>query len=341
MKSLRAGADAAGATVHMLPKTPRDVGDDGSFRYVVLGAAAASESGKPSRLAKRFLDETTGPDRPRVHRNAVVAAVLSRDGLEGARHAVRTLLGWEEVQQQLDAHTVDPVRNERLRRRRGDAERQAPDIIRQAYSVVVTVDEANEVRAFKLSGGAGPLFAAIKADTERARIMETAVDAEALLPGGPFDLWRDDEDARFVRDLAGAFSRQPRFPKMLQPRIVLDTVMQGLERGILMARLARPDGSARTWWREPVDEEARADPQLEVVLPAKATLARLDERLLAPDALPALWTGTTESPAAPVRDVVDYFAGGRTVAVPAQEYEEHVAIPRRPAPATHSASASP
>ena len=192
-----------------------------------------------------------------------------------------------------------------------------------------------------MEAGAGPLFAAIKADTERARIMETAVDAEALLPGGPFDLWRDDEDARFVRDLAGAFSRQPRFPKMLQPRIVLDTVMQGVERGILVARLARPDGSARTWWREPVDEEARADPQLEVVLPAKATLARLDQRLLAPDALPALWTGTTSAPEAPVRDVVDYFADGRTVAVPAQEYEEHVAIPRRPAPATRSASASP
>ena len=310
VKSLRAGADAAGATIHLLPKTPRDVGDDGSFRYVVLGAAAASDSGKPSRLAKRFFDETTGPDRPRVHRNAVVAAVLSRDGLEGARHAVRALLGWEEVQLQLDAHTVDPVQNERLRRRRADAERQAPDIIRQAYSIVVTVDDANEVRAFKLSGGSGPLFAAIKADTERARIMETAVDAEALLPGGPFDLWREDEDARFVRDLAGAFTRQPRLPKMLQPRIVLDTVMQGVERGLFVARLTRPDGSARTWWREPVDEDARVDPQLEVVLPAKATLTRLNERLLAPGALPALWTGTTESPETPVRHIVDYFTGG-------------------------------
>ena len=327
VKSLRAGADAAGATVHLLPKTPRDIGDDGSFRYVVLGAAAASDSGKPSRLAKRFFDETTGSDRPRVHRNAVVAAVLSRDGLEGARHAVRALLGWEEVQQQLDVHTVDPVQSERLRRRRADAERQAPDIIRQAYSIVVTVDEANEVRAFKLSGGAGPLFAAIKADTERARIMETAVDAEALLPGGPFDLWREDEEARFVRDLTGAFTRLPRLPKMLQPRIVLDTVMQGVERGLFVARLTRPDGSARTWWREPVDEEVRGDPQLEVVLPAQATLTRLDERLLAPGALPALWTETTESPEAPVKHIVDYFTGGRTVSVPAQEYEEQVTIP--------------
>ena len=45
------GADAAGATVHLLPK------------------ARAT-----------FIGETTGP-APRVHRNAVVAAVLSRDFL--------------------------------------------------------------------------------------------------------------------------------------------------------------------------------------------------------------------------------------------------------------------
>ena len=327
VKSLRTGADAAGATLHLLPKAPRDVGDDGSFRYVVLGPAAASDSGKPSRLARRFLDETTAPDRPRVHRNAVVAAVLSRDGLEGARRAVRALLGWEEVQQQLGAHAVDPVRNERLRRRKADAERQAPDVVRQAYSVVVTVDETNEVRAFKLGGGAGPLFTAIKADAERARIMETAADAEALLPGGPFDLWRDDEEARFVRDLAGAFSRQPRLPKMLRPRLVLDTVMQGVERGLFVARLARPDGSARTWWREPVEDDARGDPQLEVVLPARAALNRLDERLLGPGALPALWAEAAEAPEIPVSRVVDYFAGGRTVRVPAAGYEESAAIP--------------
>ena len=103
--------------------------------------------------------------------------------------------------------------------------------------------------------------------------------------------------------------------------------MQGVERGLFVARLTRPDGSARTWWREPVDEEARGDPQLEVVLPAQATLTRLDERLLAPGALPALWTETTESPEAPVKHIVDYFTGGRTVSVPAREYEEQVTIP--------------
>ena len=322
-KPLTDSAKAAGAAVHLLPASPRDVGDDGGFRYVVLGASAASESGRPSAAAVRILDETTGPDRPRVHRNAVVLAVPSRDGLEAARAAVRALLGWEDVRGQLDSHAVDPIRAERLRRRLQEARALAPDVVRQAYGVVVTVNQANEAQAFKLPAGGGPLFPAIKND-ERARIRETAVDAEALLPDGPYDLWREDEDARRVADLAGAFARAPRLPKLLRPKIVLDTVLQGVERGLFVARVARPDGSARTWWREEVDAEARADPLLEVVLPARAALSRLPEHLLAPGVLPGLWTGGELT----LQALRGYFAGGRTVAVAREEYEETYVVPR-------------
>ena len=199
------GASAAGVRPHLLPASPRDVGDDGSFRYAVLGPGAVSDSGKPSTEARRFLDETTGPDRPRVHRNAVVLAVPSRHGLEAARAGVRALLGWEDVQGQLAGHDVDPYQSERLRRRLQDARASLPDAVRQAYSVVVTVNESNVVHAFRLAPGTGPLFATIKND-ERARIKETPVDAEALLPDGPYDLWREDDETRRVKDLAGAFA---------------------------------------------------------------------------------------------------------------------------------------
>ena len=320
------GASAAGVRPHLMPASPRDVGDDGSFRYAVLGAGAVSDSGKPSAEAKRFLDETTGPDRPRVHRNAVVLAVPSRHGLEAARAGVRGLLGWEDVQGQLAGHDVDPLQSERLRRQLQDARASLPDAVRQAYSVVVTVNESNVVHAFRLAPGTGPLFAAIKNDV-RARIKETPVDAEALLPDGPYDLWREDDDARRVKDLAGAFARYPRLPKVLNQKILLDTVLQGVERGLFVARLARPDGSFRTWWREAVDTESCTDPALELILPEKAELSRLADDLLAPGALPQLWTADSD-PKVTVRRVMDYFQGGRTVQVPMEGYEEVRTIPR-------------
>ena len=339
-KVLTDGARAAGAVPHLLPASPRDVGDDGSFRYVVLGSAAASDSGKPGAWAKRFLDEAGGPERPRVHRNAVVAAAPSRDGLEAARAGVRALLGWEDVAAQLRSHEVDPIQKERLRRRLQEARDRLPDVIRQAWSVVVTVDEGNAVRAFKLAAGVGPLFAEIKNDA-RARIKETAVDAAALLPDGPYDLWREGEEARFVKDLAGAFARHPRLPKVLNPKVLLDTVLQGVERGLLVARLARPDGSARSWWHEVVDPDSRNDPQLEAVLPEKAALSRLPEELLAPGVLPQLWApaGQTHSllregeaeAKLTLRAVKGYFSGDKRVSIASGAgYDESLAVPRCP-----------
>jgi hypothetical protein len=77
-RSLTHGATAAGARVHTLPDRPRDIENDGDFHFAILGPTAVSDSGKPSTEARRFIDETTGADRPRTYRNAVVLVAPSR-----------------------------------------------------------------------------------------------------------------------------------------------------------------------------------------------------------------------------------------------------------------------
>lgn len=39
--------------------------------------------------------------------------------------------------------------------------------------------------------------------------------SESLLPGGPYDLWKEGETLRRVKDLASAFAQHPHLPKML------------------------------------------------------------------------------------------------------------------------------
>src|SRR5262249_48053352 len=155
----------------------RDIEDDGDFHFAILGPKAVSDSGKPSAEARRFIDETTGPDRPRTRRNSVVLVAPSRDGLETVRSRVREYLGWEEVRNQVKGQ-VDETREAILARSIEGARRAIPDAIRQAWSIVVTVNEQNDVQAFKLTVGSEPLFATVKAD-KRSRIQETAVSAEA------------------------------------------------------------------------------------------------------------------------------------------------------------------
>ena len=322
-RNLTSGAGAAGVRVHTLPAHPRDIADDGEFHYAVLGPQAASESGKPSAQAKRFIDETTASDRPRVNRNAIVLAVPSRDGLDTARDRVREYLGWLTVQSDLKDQPTDPFRDQMLSAETQGARRKIPDAIRQAYSIVVTVNDASEVHAFKIAVGNDPLFVTIKADS-RTRIQESAISAEAMLPGGPYDLWREGESFRRVSVLAGAFAEFPRLPKMLRQKEVLDTIAQGVLDGIWVARLGRPDGSAKTFWRASVDEVVMRDPSAEVYLPNEVALSEIAPALLAYEKLPDLWTNEQIT----VQAVTDYFKDGNTVAIPKNGYDDLVVIPR-------------
>ena len=332
LKSLTQGASAAGAKVHNLPEKPSDVQDDGEFHYAVLGPRAASDSGKPSAEARRFIDETTGSDRPRTCRNAVVLAVPSKDGLEVMRSRVREHLGWLEVRHQLKDQTIDPVREQMLANEIDAARRRIPDAGRQAWSIVVAVNDRNDVQAFKVAVGDEPLFTTIKAD-RRARIQETAVSSEALMPGGPYDLWREGETSRRVKDLVGAFAQFPKLPKMLRRKEILDTVVEGVQEGIWVAQVVRPDRSVKTFWRTPIDEPALKDSGLEVLLPGAAVLTELAPELLEYRRLPGLWSSEEIT----VEDMTDYFAGGRTVAVPREGYEDTVVIPKCEAAAVEAA----
>jgi len=322
LKSLTAGASAAGARVHTLPARPADIEDDGEFHYAVLGPKAASESGKPSAEARRFIDIKSITDQPRVRRNAVVLAVPQKDGMDAARASIRDYLGWEEVAFQLREQEVDPLRLESLRIHRDTSAKQIPETIRQAYCVVVTVSDKNEVQAFKIVVGKEPLFNTIKAD-DRARIKDTAVSAEALLRDGPYDLWRDDETARWVKDIVGAFAESARLPKMLNRKAILDTIVAGCRDGTLVLRLTRPDRSIRTFWRETPDDTALKDPSLEAVLPEAATLTSIEPALLAPNSLPNLWDGDQIT----MQQINDYFSGSHVITIPRDRYDENVAVP--------------
>ena len=322
LKSLTAAAAAAGARVHTLPDSPRDVQDDGEFHYAVLGPSAASESGKPSTEARRFIDETTAPDRPRANRNAIVLAVPSRDGLDAARTRIREHLGWLEVGDQLRDQPIDPVREQVLANETGLASRHIPEAVKQAYSIVVTVNESNEIHAFKIAVAGEPLFTTIKAD-KRARIQETAISSEAMMPDGPYNLWGEGESCRRVKDLVGAFAQFSKLPKMLRRREILNTVAQGVLSGILVAQVVRPDQTTNTFWRTEIDQHVLDDPGLEVLLPEAATLSDIGYALLEYGRLPGLWANEEIT----VKDVHDYFSGEHMVTVPREGYDDTFFVP--------------
>ncbi|QOJ03670.1 MAG: ATP-binding protein [Planctomycetia bacterium] len=333
LKSLTAGASGAGAKVHLLPDKPAQIEDDGDFHYAVLGPNFACESGKPA-AARHFIEETTSAERPRKERNAVVLAVPSRDGLVGVKTAIKEYLGWETVRDTLkrQGQELDPIRQAMLQGYIDASNKRIPGTLQQAYCIVVTVNEKDEVQAFKIQVGDDPLFQTIKGD-KRSRIQDTAISADAILPGGPYDLWRDDEDARRVKDLVGAFARFARLPKMLNRKAILDTIVAGCAEGVFVGKLTRPDKSIRTFWRQRLDEGVLDDSGLELVLPERAELTELAPAMVYPQAIKELW----DAPELTLKRVHDFFSGGRTMKVSRGGYEEPIAVPRVAAPIVDSA----
>lgn len=331
-KQLTAGASAAGARVHSLPSRPSDIEDDGEFHFAVLGPKAASDSGKPSVEAKRYLDETTASDRPRVFRNALVLATPSRDGLDLIRRSIRDYLGWEEVRSILKDEKIDPIREQMLRMYIEGARSAIPNAVQQAYCIVVTVSDKNEAQAFKVSVNGEPLFTKIKKEP-KARIEETAISAEALLPDGPYNLWRPGETGQWVKNLVGAFAQFPHLPKMLSRDAIVDTIRLGAADGVFALRLTRPDRSVKTWWRTEPDETALRDPGLEVVLPEAAALTQIDSALLIAGRVPGLWKSETIK----VHEVREHFVGGVVAKIDRGGYEEPVNIPKADAEVVDSA----
>ena len=135
------------------------------------------------------------------------------------------------------------------------------EAVKQAYCTVVTVSEKDEVQAFKINVTDDPHFTIIKNDP-RSRVQDSAITAEALLPDGPYNLWRENETSRRVKDLSGAFAQLPHLPKMLKAQAILDTLSEGCSEGAFVLRLTRPDGSFRTWWRAQPDETSMSPQSL-------------------------------------------------------------------------------
>ena len=314
-----------GVRLHILPRQPGDIEDDGVFHFAILGPDAASDARAPSKAALAFLTEKTGPHTPRAYPNAVLLVVPSRDGLHAVKARIRDARAWEKVEADLNQMegTVDPARKTQLQAKLQAAKQSVPGLLRQAYHVVVTVSEQGQPHAFRITVSDGPLFEAVKASQD-ARIKDTALDADALLPGGAYPLWHEGDTRRRVKDLVNAFAANPALPKMLRTQDIYDTLADGCAKGAFVLQLTRPDRTVRTWWFVRPDEAVMKDKDLELVLSEAATLAELDGALLAPGRLPGLWPGDTLA----VRQVYAYFQGGYTVSLDKGGYEEPLAIPR-------------
>ena len=330
-KYLTAGASATGAQAHKLPQRGvADVGDEGQFHFVVLGPSAASERGKPSAEAVRYLKEKTG-GAPRVHKNMVVVAVPSLEKWGTVQAQMRALKAWQQVKAATPASELNWEQRALLEASIKDAEALVAASLLKAYTVAVAYTKSGDPEAVTVADNGPTLFASVRA-TKALNIMDTIIAPDTLLDEeNAYYAWQKGASARPVKHILDAFTQQPKMPKMLNPRTIQDTILAGCEEGVYALRWKYPDGISETIWRARPEDGVLTEPSLEAVLPAAATLTKLSPALLKPDALGDLWPKTGRVTMAALRH---YFRGGHQ----AQGQEKDGYIPTLTIPAADPAA---
>jgi len=282
-----------GVLVHLLPKGPEDVPDNlEGLRYIVLGPECAVDPGKPlTKSVEDYFKITTGPKNPRTYANALVALAPDHARLAGLRARIQSFLGWRGIESSQDYKLLSDIQKKEFPRRKQESQDGLSDAVLATYSVLLAVDESGRVIAKSIPSELGrPPFERIKTLlSESERLLASTLDPDLLLPGSYFELWASGEQSKKVKDLIASFAQFPRLPRLLRPRALLDSLVRGVREGKLVARLVRDDGSIRTFWRLPPDEDTLARPQLEVLPATFAELHHLDPELLLPGAVPGLW----------------------------------------------------
>ena len=110
---------------------------------------------------------------------------------------------------------------------------------------------------------------------------------------------------------------------MLDRKAIVETIAAACADGALVLRLARPDRTYRTYWHQQIEPSVLDESALEAMLPEAAELTSIVPALLAPNALPGLWHGTSLQ----VGALASYFAGGTVIQIDRGSYQDPRAIP--------------
>jgi len=311
-----------GVQPHFLPDGPKDVTDNTDLHYLVLGPECALYPTPPipDKVLQYFTTTSGSQQNPRTYRNTIIALAPDFARMGGLKRSVMDYLGWQMVENSEDARIFSAAQKQTLIERKRMAQIHMPSTVLATYSIMLDMGENGNVRAQTLKsadslGIVDPRpFARIKAMLSiEERLITGNLTPELLLPGSYYELWQPDEKMKTAKDLLASFAQFPRLPRFLSVHIFREALARGCSDGVMVLRLPRPDGTARTYWRVRPTNEEMARSELEVWPAPHATLMELDIYLITPEQSPDIWEDDSESVS--LTRLRNYFDGVKQPAI--------------------------
>ncbi len=214
------------------PETPADLPDAPALTLVVLSPEDGWEPDRREATRRRveaMIREYGG--RGRTFKSALL--FVAPEGGAALADEVRTLLALETLEDPAEQERLrlEPAQVREIREKRQRSERDLRERVWRVYRHILLLGEDNELLEVDLgllhSSAAESLVGLILARLRQEGLLEDRVGPDFLVRNWP-PAFSEEWSTKSVRDM---FFASPRFPRLLNPEVLRDTIAEGVRAG--------------------------------------------------------------------------------------------------------------
>lgn len=219
--------------IHAVPGSAHDVPDSRDARLVVLGPDCAHQKGGDSSAEEAATEilESKG-STPRIYRNTLIFLAADKTRLQDLDEAIRRQLAWDEIVGEKEALDLSPhqVRQAETQRKAAveTVEARLPETYR--WLLIPTQEKPEDPVSWthsQLRGREALAFQAMERLGREEWLVKSLAGTRLRMELDRIPLWRGDHVG--VRQLVDDFASYLYLPRLKDPQVLLESVMDGVK----------------------------------------------------------------------------------------------------------------
>ena len=224
-------AFAAGADVDRVyfPEKSNDITDRAALTFIVLSPDMALQ--EPHKINKAVEEMTREcGDSARTFKSAMLWCVP--DNSRKLYEEAGKLLAWEDIRDEADEMKLDEAQKQQIGSDLEKAQSDLKEMVRRTYHKVMLLDKNNALKTIDLglihSGSADSLLTSLI-----NRLRQDGDISEGISPSFLVSNWPPAFTEWSTKSVKNAFFASPKFPRLLDPDSIKDTIARGVTNKML------------------------------------------------------------------------------------------------------------
>ncbi len=227
-----------GVDLVFFPEKSNQISDRPALTLAVLSAEHSMQDRSVLNLVETIIRENG--TSARTFKSALFFAIPEDE--EPLREEARNLLAWEEIQDEEGDLRLEETQRRQLVENQKKAERDLRECVWKTYKNIALLDKENKVRVVDLglihSSAANTLVSLIVDRFRKDGDIEEGISPNFLTRN-----WRPACKEWSTKSVRDEFYASPQFPRLLNSEVIKDTIVRGVENGIIAYIGKRSDGS--------------------------------------------------------------------------------------------------